>query len=224
MDYVRAKVCVYCLILCLSHNDLRQISGHTSLHQGFSVAWWKNKHNLHHSVPNVHGPEDKGDLNGDPDINTMPLLAWSPVMGEQVQPGGKHHSKLGRFMIRYQAILYFPILFLARLSWVLSSLSVVLSAMQRRDDATPKKRHGTSHLVRRLGLGLEFFGLLSHYIVYGTLVAKVASVHGGLWAFGFVFLSQTVSGLLLGKSGLEMNRCMLHICQYMNIMFVTSPA
>jgi hypothetical protein len=23
--------------------------------QGFSVAWWKNKHNTHHAVPNLHG-------------------------------------------------------------------------------------------------------------------------------------------------------------------------
>ena len=33
--------------------------------QGFSVEWWKNKHNTHHAKPNIHG--------ADPDIDTMPL-------------------------------------------------------------------------------------------------------------------------------------------------------
>ena len=47
--------------------------------QGFSVGWWMNKHNTHHSVPNVHGDHD-GAQNGDPDIDTMPLLAWSRSM------------------------------------------------------------------------------------------------------------------------------------------------
>lgn len=25
-----------------------------NLMQGFSVVWWKNKHNTHHAVPNLH--------------------------------------------------------------------------------------------------------------------------------------------------------------------------
>jgi fatty acid desaturase len=36
--------------------------------QGFSVSWWKAKHNQHHATPNVAG--------FDPDIDTMPFLAW----------------------------------------------------------------------------------------------------------------------------------------------------
>jgi len=137
----------------------------------------------------------------------MPLLAWSSTMGKHVQRGGKHHSKFVHFMIRYQALFYFPILFLARLSWVYSSLSVVIEAV--RGDTATKAKHGTSYLVRRLGIGLEFFGLLLHYVVYGMLVAKVYSEHGGLWAFAFVFSSQTISGLLLaivfglGHNGME---------------------
>lgn len=51
-----------------------------NLSQGFSVKWWKDKHNRHHAVPNVHGSGD--GLNGDPDIDTMPLLAWSIKMAE----------------------------------------------------------------------------------------------------------------------------------------------
>ena len=53
--------------------------------QGFSVKWWKDKHNRHHAVPNVHGSGD--GLNGDPDIDTMPLLAWSIKMAETGKVG-----------------------------------------------------------------------------------------------------------------------------------------
>ena len=59
--------------------------------QGFSVQWWKTKHNTHHAVPNlVASSPDAAD--GDPDIDTMPILAWSVHMAEQARD-----SKLGRF-------------------------------------------------------------------------------------------------------------------------------
>ena len=46
-----------------------------NLAQGFSVSWWKDKHNRHHAVPNVHGGPG-GSLFADPAVATMPLLAW----------------------------------------------------------------------------------------------------------------------------------------------------
>lgn len=50
--------------------------------QGFSISWWVNKHNSHHAVPNlVESCANAAD--GDPDIDTMPFLAWSKQMYEQ---------------------------------------------------------------------------------------------------------------------------------------------
>ena len=78
--------------------------------QGFSVDWWKNKHNAHHAVPNIHG--------ADPDIDTMPFLAWSEyaldgfVQGEQSVP---------KFLIDYQNLFYVPLLSFARFSWAIQS-------------------------------------------------------------------------------------------------------
>ncbi|KAJ3059578.1 hypothetical protein HK102_009929, partial [Quaeritorhiza haematococci] len=94
-----------------SYNDL---AGYLlgNVYQGFSVSWWKNKHCTHHSVPNVH--------KGDPDIDTMPLLAWSEHALEFF--ADVPDNTLAQFLVRYQAILYFPILALARLSWALSSI------------------------------------------------------------------------------------------------------
>jgi len=45
--------------------------------QGFSVAWWKDKHNTHHAAPNE---VDAKAAAVDPDIDTLPLLAWSADM------------------------------------------------------------------------------------------------------------------------------------------------
>ena len=53
---------------------------------GFSLGWWKNKHNTHHAIPNVH--ESATDAHdGDPDIDTLPFLAWSPKLLRKVMGG-----------------------------------------------------------------------------------------------------------------------------------------
>ncbi|CEG37643.1 delta-6 fatty acid desaturase [Plasmopara halstedii] len=82
---------------------------------GFSVQWWKNKHNFHHALPNLVG-NSKTKYFGDPDIDTMPLLAWSKHMASRA-----YESSWGPFFVRYQAIIYFPLLLFARFSWLLQS-------------------------------------------------------------------------------------------------------
>merc|ERR1719223_1550317 len=62
----------------------------------------------------VHAPA------GDPDIDTMPLLAWSLKQAQsfrELNADGKD-SAFTKFMIKWQAFFYFPILLLARLSWL----------------------------------------------------------------------------------------------------------
>lgn len=90
-----------------------------NIFQGFSSAWWKNKHNTHHAVPNLV-ESCPGAQDGDPDIDTMPLLAWSLTMARKAEK-----SPTARFFVRNQAFLYFPILLVARISWVLQSLSLI---------------------------------------------------------------------------------------------------
>jgi cytochrome b involved in lipid metabolism/fatty acid desaturase len=90
-----------------------------NLLQGFSVTWWKNKHNGHHAVTNLHNSSAMAQ-DGDPDIDTMPVLAWSLKQAQsfrQMAADGKD-SPFVRFAIKYQAFTYFPILLLARLSWL----------------------------------------------------------------------------------------------------------
>ncbi|KUF95560.1 hypothetical protein AM588_10006188 [Phytophthora nicotianae] len=66
---------------------------------GFSVQWWKNKHNFHHAVPNLIGDEKTKYL-GDPDIDTMPLLAWSKHMASKA-----YESSWGPFFMSCGAFL-----------------------------------------------------------------------------------------------------------------------
>jgi fatty acid desaturase len=82
-----------------------------NLFQGFSVQWWKSKHNSHHAVPNLLASVP-GACDGDPDIDTMPILAWTLKMAETSRGDG-----FGRFMVKFQAFFYFPVLLFARLAW-----------------------------------------------------------------------------------------------------------
>ena len=91
---------------------------------GFSLGWWKNKHNTHHAIPNVH--ESAYDAHdGDPDIDTLPFLAWSRKLLRKATDGGASDSPLSRFFVSRQAFIFFPLLLMARLTWALQSLAFV---------------------------------------------------------------------------------------------------
>mmetsp|Transcript_43983 Transcript_43983/g.71559 ORF Transcript_43983/g.71559 Transcript_43983/m.71559 type:complete len:449 (+) Transcript_43983:188-1534(+) len=75
--------------------------------QGFSVHWWKLKHNTHHAVPNI--------IDHDPDIDTLPFLAWSRKLLCRLQ------NPLSRFLVRNQVFLYVPLLSFARVLWATES-------------------------------------------------------------------------------------------------------
>merc|ERR1711865_42069 len=75
--------------------------------QGFSAQWWKNKHNGHHAVPNLINSSPSAQ-DGDPDIDTMPVLAWSLKQAQsfrELQADGKD-SAFVKFMIRNQKYFY----------------------------------------------------------------------------------------------------------------------
>lgn len=85
-----------------------------NLFQGFSVDWWTSKHNTHHAVTNeIDGSHSAVD----PDIDTLPLLAWSQEMLETLKKPSE------RVLIRYQHYIFLPIMLLARFSWAQQSFS-----------------------------------------------------------------------------------------------------
>lgn len=150
--------------------------------QGFSVDWWKNKHNTHHAVPNLH-ESSPAACDGDPDIDTMPILAWSLKMAEQAKD-----NKFGRFMINFQSIFYFPILFLARLTWIHQSWVFVFGGT---GSWTGKASHLDRQKIRHHSL--EKLGLVIHYSVLLYVCSFMPLSHAVL----YFLIAQTSCGLFL---------------------------
>ncbi|KAI9485643.1 MAG: delta-6-fatty acid desaturase [Benjaminiella poitrasii] len=87
--------------------------------QGFSLSWWKNKHNTHHASTNVHGQ--------DPDIDTAPVLLWDEYASAAYYGSlDEEPNMLSRFIAQsvlpYQTRYYFFVLGFARISWAIQSL------------------------------------------------------------------------------------------------------
>jgi len=134
--------------------------------QGYSMQWWKNKHNGHHAVPNLHNSSPTSQ-DGDPDIDTMPLLAWSVTQAKsfrELRSDGKD-SPFTKFMIRNQKIFYFPILLIARLSWLNESF---------------KYAYGVGAASENAKLERETKGLQYPFLEMATL-----AIHY-VWSFAFV--------------------------------------
>jgi fatty acid desaturase len=122
---------------------------------GLSYGWWVAKHNLHHASPN-HEDDD-------PDLD-IPALAFTRNQG-RTKPG------FLRWMAKYQAFLFFPLLLLEGLNLHWASIQAAW-----RGEVKPR--------------GLEKALLAAHIAGYLTTVFLVLSpltgtvfilVHQGLW-------------------------------------------
>jgi len=80
---------------------------------GFSVSWWRTKHNIHHTAPNEC---DETYTPLDEDIDTLPIIAWSKEILATVK------SKRILTVLQYQHLMLIPLLFLARYSWTFGSM------------------------------------------------------------------------------------------------------
>jgi fatty acid desaturase/predicted heme/steroid binding protein len=160
--------------------------------QGFSVSWWKNKHNGHHAVTNLHSTSAESQ-DGDPDIDTMPLLAWSMHQARSLREAsadGKD-TKWTQFFIKYQAITYFPILLLARVSWLRESMKAGFGIGAASENAKEE--------FKRKGLAYPIAEPLLLVIFHTWNIAL--SCKFGQWSLGYslmyYFTSVCSSGLFL---------------------------
>ncbi|OAD04353.1 hypothetical protein MUCCIDRAFT_37214 [Mucor lusitanicus CBS 277.49] len=90
-----------------------------NLVQGFSLSWWKNKHNTHHASTNVSGE--------DPDIDTAPILLWDEFAAANFYGSLKDNASgfdrfIAEHILPYQTRYYFFILGFARTSWAIQSI------------------------------------------------------------------------------------------------------
>lgn len=138
---------------------------------GISIGWWKRSHNVHHIVTN--------SIEHDPDVQHLPMLAIHKDMFSRFY--SSYHSKwiyldtMGRALISYQHLLYYPIMGFARFNLYVQSLRLLLSA-----EHVPYKR---LELVASIGFILWFTSL-------------VRALPTSLDAFIFLLISHFVSGVL----------------------------
>jgi len=120
---------------------------------------------------------------GDPDIDTMPILAWTTRMAK-----ASKESPWGRFMIKWQAVFYFPVLLVARLSWAHQSWVFVWGGMGQHSVKG-------AEIDRKLMAfpQLEKLALVIHYAWLFTVMYHMRAFN----AFMFFFVAQTSCGLFL---------------------------
>ncbi|CAI5491591.1 unnamed protein product, partial [Closterium sp. Naga37s-1] len=140
---------------------------HGNLAMGFSTNWWKNKHNTHHAVPNEC---DKEYRPIDPDIDTLPYLAWSEDILATVK------SKTVRSLLRYQSPLFFPILSFARFAWSYASLTYCFSDEVPEKERFWERLFMVLHYAWVLGFG---FGCLPFWT--GLMWMLTGQICGGLF-------------------------------------------
>lgn len=128
---------------------------------GVSQQWWIDKHNEHHGHPN--------HIDVDPDVD-IPLLAFDEH--QALEKRG-----IAKFVVKYQAILIFPLSLLQSLSMQRSSVRFLLEKRAKRSWAE----------VAALGLhSVTYFGLL-FYALPPLVAVLFVVVHRGL--FGMYMVS-----------------------------------
>ena len=133
---------------------------------GLSYGWWVNTHNRHHANPNH---EDR-----DPDVGDG-VLAFTTAQA------AKRNGSVSRFIVRWQAWLFFPLLALEGISLHVDSAVAVKSGRYR-------SARGGSRRV-------EAVSLIVHVTLYVALLLIVMSPSK---AIAFAAVHQAVWGIYMG--------------------------
>jgi fatty acid desaturase len=128
---------------------------------GFSRAWWQDKHNRHHSHPNV--------LDRDPDIG-IAVISFTPEQARE-------KTGVVRWLNRYQAFLFFPVL-------VFEGIHLRLASLKHLVPNRPRFRRTELALIALNTTASIWF---------------VVAVLGPWTALLFVAVSQGLYGVYLGS-------------------------
>jgi fatty acid desaturase len=149
---------------------------------GMSYGWWVYKHNRHHANPN--------HLEHDPDVN-MRSIAYTPEQAE---------SRRGvlRFVVRYQAFLFFPLTCL--MAWSMHMAGARFLASER-----PRHRW------------LEIATLLIHAVVY---VGGLAYFLGPWSALLIILIHKAVGGIYMASVFAPNHKGMLQVDEHSELDFL----
>mmetsp|Transcript_20485 Transcript_20485/g.51886 ORF Transcript_20485/g.51886 Transcript_20485/m.51886 type:complete len:464 (-) Transcript_20485:77-1468(-) len=138
--------------------------------QGFSVIWWKERHNGHHAVTNI--------LDADPDSDNLPLFCWTEK--DLHNP----RTKAARWLLRYQAWYFVPLFCpMLRIIWLLQSAFFVKDLHKHTNKFY--LRFATIEKISLIGHYAWVFGL---YLVYADRFPNVAAM------FLHLFVAQCIAG------------------------------
>ncbi|KAL8788440.1 MAG: hypothetical protein Q9213_001663 [Squamulea squamosa] len=146
---------------------------------GLSLGWWKRSHNVHHIVTN--SPEH------DPDIEHVPFFAISHRFFESLR--STYHDRVltydcvAKFAIRYQHLLYYPLLMLGRFNLYVLSWEYLLRGMG------PRKGPAWWHRWFEIVGNIFFWSWFGYGILYLTIPDARSR-------FIFVMVSHMVTGPL----------------------------
>jgi acyl-lipid Delta6-acetylenase / acyl-lipid (9-3)-desaturase len=155
---------------------------------GFSIVWWKIRHNEHHAATNV--------IEHDPDIDNLPLLAWSQYDIDQVvERFGEKNKKTIYSILQYQKYYFFPLMCFLRVIWLVQSALLV------------KDLHKSTNRSFRKRQKSEILTMAAHYIWLSFVMLRVfqlgqstyeGSFYGGCLYFGvYLLISQCFAGISL---------------------------
>ena len=126
--------------------------------QGFSVNWWKDRHNTHHAITNV--------LEDDPDVQNLPLFVWDLKDIPLVYPNPERQKlSLAMNLIPYQAYYWIPFTPLLRIIWMLQSFIYTKELNQHQSPVLRKTYNFEFPLI-----------LLHHALVFSLLALTMPSV------------------------------------------------
>jgi len=136
---------------------------------GYSVNWWKERHNSHHAITNV--------LEGDPDVDNLPLFVWSKddICRMSTIPFSDK-------IIPYQHYYFLPFTFFLKIIWNLQSIFFV------------RQSHNT-HLNKVAGY--EQLCVVLHYTwiaLFNFFVLPSWSA-----ALAFIFISELIGGAFIAN-------------------------
>jgi len=133
---------------------------------GFSVNWWKDRHNTHHAITNV--------LDSDPDVDNLPLFVWSEYDLTRVSlwPG------IARAIVPYQHYYFVPWSATLKLIWRLQSIVFI------QHPEIQNKSYLKSLFVERLTIFL-------HYIFLFCVLRLTPSFGAAVL---FVIISESIGG------------------------------
>ncbi|KAI4120622.1 MAG: hypothetical protein LQ338_006882 [Usnochroma carphineum] len=146
---------------------------------GLSLGWWKRNHNVHHIVTN--SPEH------DPDIEHIPHFAISHRFLESLRSTFYDrimtYDSVAKFSVRYQHLLYYPLLMLGRFNLYVLSWEFLLRGLG------PRKGIAWWHRWFEIAGHVFFWTWFGYGIVY-------RSIPDAYSRFVFVLISHMVTGPL----------------------------